>query len=342
MSENSKRAPVNLHGLRRDLFADSNLVRLFIIMLFCFVLMAVLNPSKYLTSSNLLSMAFQFPEIGLYSIAVMIAMLLGGINLSVLGIGNLSAILAAYTMIALAPVIGNVPSILAGILAALVVGVVCGTVNGVLIARVGIPAMLTTLGTMEIFTGIGIFLTSGAAVFGLPEEYAVIGGGSLWIIPIPLVIFVVVVAIYIIILQRKKFGLEIYLMGTNEKAARFTGIQTKKMIVKAHMLGGLLAAIAGIIMSSRTISAKADYGSSYTLQCILVAVLGGVDPSGGFGKVTGVVMAILTLQFLSSGFNILRADSYFKTFIWGAVLVLTLIINYYGNKLAEKKKTKQV
>ncbi len=338
MADNTKKSPLTLQGIRRGLFADPGLVRLFVIMVAAFVLMAMLNPKLYLSASNFRSMAFQIPEIGLLSIAVMIAMLLGGINLSVLGIGNLCAIFSAYIMIALTPQIGGFAAMVVGILAALAIGILCGALNGVLIAYVGIPAMLATLGTMEIFSGLGIHLTKGSAVFGLPDEFAFIGAGEILGIPMPLIIFIVVVAIYTIILQKKKFGLEVYLMGTNEKAARFTGIKTSMTVIKAHMLGGLLAALAGIIMASRTVSAKADYGSSYTLQAILVAVLGGVNPSGGFGKVTGVVMAIITLQILSSGFNILRADSYFKTFIWGAVLVASLIINYFGDKYANKKK----
>lgn len=338
VNEPKKRLPVDLSGIRKDLLFDGNLVRLSVIMVVSFVLMALLKPDLYLTSKNFLSMMYQFPEIGLFSIGVMIAMLMGGIDLSVLGIGNLSAIASAYTMIALAPSMGNFGAIVVGILVALTVGLACGALNGFLVAKVGIPAMLATLGTLEMFSGIGIFLTSGSAVFGLPEGYEIIGAGTLLGIPIPTVIFIVVAGLCTLVLQKMKFGLEIYLLGTNEKAARFTGIPTKRDVVKAFMLGGLLSAIAGVIMSSRTISAKADYGSSYTLQCILVAVLGGVNPSGGFGKVTGVVMAILTLQFLSSGFNIMRADSYFKTFIWGAVLIATLIINYYGNKNQERRK----
>ena len=334
------RKAIDFHGIRSDLLSDGNLIRLSVIMVASFVLMALLNPGMYLTGKNFLAMAYQFPEIGLFSIGVMIAMLMGGINLSVLGIGNLSAIIAAYIMIALEPQIGGVPAIAIGIASALLVGLICGALNGALIAWVGIPAMLATLGTMEMFSGIGIYLTKGAAVFGLPAQYEVIGAGTILGIPIPLIIFAVVVGLCILVLQKKKFGQEVFLLGTNEKAARFTGINTKADIVKAHMLGGLLAAVAGVIMSSRTISAKADYGSSYTLQCILVAVLGGINPNGGFGKVGGVVMAILTLQFLSSGFNMMRADSYFKTFVWGAVLIATLIINYYGNKLAGRKKTK--
>jgi len=328
--------------LKERLLGDPNMTRLFFIMVGAFVLMSVLVPKKFLTLDNFRSMMFQFPEIGIYAVAVMLAMLLGGIDLSVVGIGNLSCILSALLMIKLTPSIGGGAAVLVGILVTLVVGCICGIFNGILIAKVGIPAMLATLGTMEIYSGLGVALTKGAAVFGLPDQYAFIGAGYLLGIPVPLIIFVVVMVVFTIALQRKKFGLELYLMGTNAKAARFAGINTDATIIKTHMVGGLLSAVAGIILSSRVVSAKASYGSSYILQCLLVAILGGVSPFGGFGKVTGVVMAILTLQFLSSGFNMMRADGYFKTFIWGAVLIAAMIMNYYGNKFAEKKKKKEM
>jgi len=332
----SKLPDLNFGGF----LADSNIIRLAVIMVCAFVLMASLNPEMYLTVRNFQSMAFQFPEIGLMAIAVMVAMLMGGINLSVLGIANLSTIVAAHVMIATEPMLGSYVSIFLGITTALSIGVVCGALNGALIAWVGIPAILATLGTMEIFTGTAIFITGGSAVFGVPEQFAFIGSGNVGPIPMPLIIFAAIVAIYLVVLQRKKFGLEIYLMGTNSKAARFTGILTERTIVKAHILSGVLAAMGGVIMSSRAISAKADYGSSYTIMAILVAVLGGVNPFGGFGKVMGVVMAIVTIQFLSSGFTMLRATAHFSTFIWGALLVAMLLINYYGNKISERKQIK--
>ena len=322
----------------KNLSSDSKLMRLFVIMVGVFILMSALRPSSFLTISNFQSMAFQIPELGIYAIAVMLAMLLGGIDLSVVGIGNLSGILSCFLMIYLEPKIGGMPALLCGIVLAVVIGLACGLLNGVLIAKVGIPAMIATLGSMEIFSGLGILLTDGAAVMGMPEEFTVIGNGSIFGFPVPMAIFIVVVAIFTIYLQGKQFGMELYLLGTNPKAARFTGIKNDWVTMKAHMLGGALAAVGGLILASHSNSAKADYGSSYTLQSILICVLGGVSPSGGFGKVTGIVMAIFTLQFLSSGFNILRFSSYQKTFIWGAVLVATLIINYYGDKRAERKK----
>lgn len=326
------------NNIKKLLSSDPALTRLFFIMIASFVLMAALVPSKFLTWSNIKSMMFQFPEIGIFALAVSLGMLLGGIDLSVVGVGNISTIISAYLMIAIAPSVGGVGAVIIGVIVSLLIGCLAGALNGVLIAKVGIPAMIATLGTMEIFSGLGVGLTEGAAVFGMPEEYAFIGAGSILGIPVPLVIFVVVMVVFTIALQKKKFGLELYLVGTNRKAARFAGINTDMTIIRTHMVGGFLSAIAGVILSSRVISAKSSYGSSYITQCLLVAILGGINPAGGFGKVPGIIMAILTLQFLSSGFNMMRADSYFKTFIWGAALIAVMIINYYGDKAAEKKK----
>lgn len=328
----------NANGLKKVMADDAQLTRLFFIMLGSFILMCILVPDKFPTWNNMKSMMFQFPEIGIFALAVSLGMLLGGIDLSVVSVGNISTIIAALLMNKL--VEGGMSGGLAvviGCVVAMVIGCLCGTFNGLLIAKLGIPAMIATLGAMEVFAGLGVGLTDGAAIF-TPEAYAFIGAGYIAGIPVPLIIFLVVMVIFTIFLQKKTFGMELYLVGTNRKAARFAGISTDMTIIRTHMAGGLLAAIGGIILSSRVTSAKASYGSSYILQCLLVAILGGINPNGGFGKVPGIVMAILTLQFLSSGFNMMRADSYFKTFIWGFVLIAAMIINYYGDKAAEKKK----
>ena len=321
-----------------DIFEDPNLLRLFFIMVGAFVLMAIIGAPKFVTVSNIKSMLTQFPEIGILAIAVSLAMLLGGINLSVVGIANLSGIFCCQSIIALQPKIGIWPSIVVGLIVAMITGLLCGWLNGILIAKLGIPAMLATLGSQEIFMGLGVGVTKGAAVFGTPDQFTFLGGDGPFGIPAPFLVFVLVVIIFTILLQRKQYGLELYLVGTNPKAARFSGIKNTRVVIMTHVYGGILSAIAGIVVASRANSAKASYGSSYVLQCLLVAILGGINPAGGAGTITGVVMAIVTLQFLSSGFNILRVDSYFKTFIWGAVLVGAMIMNYYGNRHAERKK----
>jgi len=322
--------------------ADAGLLRLFAIMIIAFVLMVVLvpNTSLFLKWSNFQSMMFQLPEIGILTVAVMFAMLLGGIDLSVVGIANLSGILCSIVILNTYERIGAV-SILLGCVTALAVGVGCGAFNGFIVSKLGVPAMLATLGTMQMFSGIGIAITKGAAVVGLPDEYGKIG--SLMILGVPLImwIFMIVVLMTTIILQKRKIGWEIYLLGTSEKSARFTGIKNVKVTLQTFMISGFLSSIAGIILTSRSMSAKADYGSSYILQCLLVAILGGISPFGGFGKVVGIVISIITLQIISSGFNMLRFSSYQKTFIWGLVLIFAMIINYYAEQRKLKKKTEK-
>lgn len=325
----------NRFGLLGVMARGGNLMRLLLITILVFATMSLLKPDLFFTPDNFSSMAFQFPEFGLLSIAMMITMLSGGIDLSVVGIANFSSILAALALTRLIPVDASPAQVALysalGVAISLATGVVCGLLNGFVVAKIGIPPILATMGTMQLFTGIAIVITQGAAVFGVPEPITNLGNGSLWFLPYPFLIFLAFAAAFALILNRTAYGLELYLMGTNPTASHFSGINNVRVLLRTYMLSGLLAAAAGFVVLARTNSAKADYGSSYTLQAILIAVLGGVNPAGGFGTVFGLILAILTLQFLSSGFNMLRFSNFFKEFIWGAVLLLVMVINYLSN-----------
>ncbi|WP_324716560.1 ABC transporter permease [Carboxydochorda subterranea] len=320
-------------------------MRLLAITVVVFVTMSLVRPDRFFTPDNFSSMAFQFPEFGLLAIAMMITMLTGGIDLSIVGIANLSGILAALTLTRLMPPdAAGIQVVLYSLLAvaiSLVTGIACGLFNGFLIGYVGIVPILATLGTMQLYTGIAIVITQGAAVYGFPDIITFLGNGSLWIFPVPFLIFGAFALAFSLLLNKTSYGFKLYLMGTNPTAARFSGIDNTLMLLKTYMLSGLMAAVAGFVVLARTNSAKADYGSSYTLQAILIAVLGGVNPSGGFGTVLGLVLAILTLQFLSSGFNMLRFSNFFKEFIWGAVLLVVMVVNYVSNTRSNREQARR-
>lgn len=324
---------------------DGNLMRLLLITVLVFATMSLLKPDLFFTPDNFSSMAFQFPEFGLLAIAIMITMLTGGIDLSVVGVANFTGILAALTLTKVMPadaspsVAALYTALAAGI--ALLTGVICGLLNGFFIAKIGVPPILATLGTMQLYTGIAIVITQGAAVYGFPELVNFMGNGSLWVFPVPFLIFLVFAAAFALMLNRTAFGFRLYLMGTNPTASRFSGINNTRLLLQTYVLSGVMAAVAGFVVLARTNSAKADYGSSYTLQAILIAVLGGVNPSGGFGTVFGLILAILTLQFLSSGFNMLRFSNFFKEFIWGAALLLVMVINYLSNTRKQRKSERR-
>ena len=222
------------------------------------------------------------------------------------------------------------PAIALGVAALLGVGALGGLLNGLAIAAIGIPPILATLGTGLIFTGIAVVLSGGAAVLGFPDAISVLGNGALLGVPAPVLLFAALAAAVAFVLNWTGFGLRVYLLGTNPLAARFAGIDNFRMTLGAYLISGLLSALAGLVIAVRANSAKADYGASYLLLSILIAVLGGVNPYGGFGKVSGLVLAVLSLQFLSSGLNLLQISNFAVDMTWGALLLLVMVVNTGG------------
>jgi simple sugar transport system permease protein len=321
---------------------DTNLFRLVLMMIFVFILMSVLKPDLFLQSGNFISMAKQFPEYGILAIAISLTMITGGIDLSVVATANLTAIVAAKFMLATVPIDATqgftIEMIIIAILIALITGILAGAVNGFLIAKVGIPAILATLGTYQLFSGIAIVFTKGRSISGLPMIYSQTGNKELFgYIPVPLVIFIIVAVVMGIILAKTKTGMQLYLFGTNEKASLFSGLNNTWITMRTYMISGMLSAVAGLIMMARANSVNPDYGSDYTLQCVLIAVLGGINPKGGFGNIQGVTIAIIILQFLSSGLNMFEnISNFYRDIIWGGVLILVLIFNYVINKREQR------
>ena len=318
---------------RERLGLTNNLIQLLFITLFVFVAMSLVAPDKFLTWYNFESISFMFPEIGLLSIAMMIAMLTGGIDLSVIGIANMSSILAGVFF---AKTLGGESELPAsvqmlyvggGVALALCIGGLAGALNGFLITRVRITPILATIGTGQLFTGVALVITGGPAITGFPKYWAEIGSGTLFGISIPFLIFAVVAAAIAFLLSKTVFGINLVLIGTNSRAALFAGLKRGKMVFLSYLLTGVLASMAGILLSARTNAAKSDYGTSYLLQAVLIAVLGGTNPAGGKGGVLGVFIAVLALMFLSSGFQIMRFSIHLIDFIWGAFLVGVIILN---------------
>jgi len=218
-----------------------------------------------------------------------------------------------------------------GILLALLVGLVSGLVNGLLIARLRITPILATLGTGQVLMGLALVLTGGPAIVGFPDAWNWVGNGKLFGIATPFLLFIAVCIVVAILLTRTTLGINLMLIGTNPRAAVFAGIRKERMILYSYMLTGVLASIAGIILSGRTNAAKSDYGASYLLQAVLIAVLGGTNPAGGKGRVLGIAIALVALMLLSSGFQMMRFSNHLIDFIWGAFLILVIAINASRN-----------
>ena len=305
--------------------------RLAIIAVIVFALMGVLSPERFLSAQNLTSMAFQFPEFAILALAMTLAMMTGGIDLSVVGIANLSAVIAALILTEFAdPNLSIQASLLFlgfALGVSLLIGAVAGLLNGTLVAFLGLPPILATLGSGLVFTGLAIALTGGSAVMGFPEVVAWIGNTQVLGIPTPLLIFIVLAVALHILMTRTAFGLRISMYGTNPLAALYAAVDVNGMLLRVYTISGLFASVAGMVIMSRANSAKADYGSSYLLLAVLIAVLGGVNPYGGYGRVVGVVLAVLSMQFLSSGLNMLQVSNFARELIWGVLLLFVMTTN---------------
>jgi simple sugar transport system permease protein len=305
--------------------------RLAIIAVVVFALMGILSPERFLSEQNLTSMAFQFPEFAILALAITLVMMTGGIDLSVVGIANLSAVVAALILTEFAgpdlPLQASLLWLGFALGASLLIGAMVGLLNGTLVAFLGLPPILATLGSGLIFTGFAIALTGGSAVMGFPEVVAWIGNSQLLGLPTPLLIFIMLAVALHFLMTRTAFGIRISMFGTNPLAALYAAVDVKGMLLKVYMLSGLFASVAGMVIMSRANSAKADYGSSYLLLAVLIAVLGGVNPYGGYGRVVGVVLAVLSMQFLSSGLNMLQVSNFARELIWGALLLFVMTTN---------------
>lgn len=288
------------------------------------VVFSLVIGERFFSPSTLQSMAFQLPELGILSLAMMITLLKGGLNLSIIATANLCALTMAYALTTLVPgtegafsYVMMAVSLAAGFAVALIIGLI----NGFIIAYLGVSPILATLGTMTMVKGLAIGLTRGNVISGFPDPIVFIGNGTLLGVPVGILVFLACAIPVAIWLAHTPTGNAIYMIGSNEKATRYSGVDTRRVMLKVYVVSSLLACVAAVVMMARFNSANASYGESYLLVTILAAVLGGVDPFGGAGKVIGLVLALVILQIISSAFNLLGLSQFLTLSIWGVILI---------------------
>ena len=302
-----------------------------LIALSLFIIMTMFVPG-FFGQNNLNNMMFQLPEAGLLALAMMLVIVTGGIDLSITYIAALSGVSIALMQSAGYPII---LSIAVGI----IVGLMCGLLNGVIVSKIGVSPILVTLGTMVLFEGVILSITKGSSISGFSESYSLIGNGYyMGVIPLSMIIFVFFAILTGLLLTKTKWGRSVYMVGSNPVASLFSGVNNSRVLLKVYLFAALLAAIASIIMTSRYNSAKVDLGSSYLLQSISAAVLGGTRIEGGYGKVIGTVYAVAIFQMLSSGLNLMGVPRPIVNMMMGVILILVLVLNFVKYKMDEKKQ----
>ncbi|MFV0361006.1 ABC transporter permease [Tropicimonas sp.] len=283
---------------------------------------------KFVGLYNLQSMAIQVSELGLLALGVMLAMVAGrgGIDLSGIALANLSGVIAFMA----APHFASsteAPVLYCWVFAAIsvVVGVLGGAFNGLLVGYAGLTPIIATLGTQMVFTGLAVGLTGGSALrLGYIQPLDDFANLPVLGVPVSFALFVAIALVLALVLRFSAYGVRLFLMGSNDLAARYAGIPVRRMYLVTYTIAGTLASIAGIVIAARTSSVKWDYGTSYVMVAILIAVMAGVRPEGGYGRVVCVLMSAFALQVLSSLFNFMAISNFFRDCAWGLLLLLFL------------------
>jgi simple sugar transport system permease protein len=297
------------------------------------VVFSLAMPGLFLQVGTAQSIAFQLPELGLLSLAMVIPLISGGLNLAVVATANQTGLLMVWIMSTHIGAHTDPATMWFWIIAALASGLLLamfiGLVTGALIAVVGVHPILVTLGSMTLIGGWSIFLTRGKTLSGVPDPVVWISNGTLAWIPISFILFCLVTIGIHILMTKTALGLRIHMIGSNLEATRYSGVNTTKALISVYVLSSALCWMAGVVMMARFNSAGADFAQSYLLITVLAAILGGVDPYGGFGRISGLFLSLLILQTVSSGFNLLGLSSQLTLASWGAILIVVIAVQRF-------------
>ena len=291
----------------------------------------------------------QFPEFGVMAFGVMFCLLIGCIDMSFVMLGNFATIVGVSFMgSAVKDGMSNVQITLVILEAFIIVAAICavgGVINGLLIAKLGIPPVIATIAMQMVWLGVSTGVTGGKTVSSVPSLYIEVGHSNVFgFLPFPLLIFIIVFIISALILKYTTYGEKVYMCGTNMKAAKFSAINTDAMVIGTFVLGDILCGVGSMLMVSTLNCAKADNGESYVMKIILLLVLAGISPNGGVGKIGNIIFSVLIIQIITSGVNMFgNLNTYHASMIYGGLLVIVLIISTFMDgtstlKLPKKKK----
>ncbi|WP_455538758.1 ribose ABC transporter permease [Terrisporobacter sp.] len=291
------------------------------------IVVSILSPS-FLSTKNIFNILRQTSVNGVIAAGMTFVILTGGIDLSV---GSILAISGAVC----ASLLTSGQNIFVAVIAALIVGTVVGFINGFIITKGKLQPFIATLATMTVLRGLTLVFTDGKPITlgsgDLALNFGKIGGGKIFNIPTPALIMIITFIICAYILRCTQMGRYTYALGSNEEATKLSGINTDKIKIAVYTISGILAAVAGIIITSRLYSAQPTAGDGYELDAIAAVVLGGTSLTGGKGKITGTIIGALIIGILSNALNILDVSSYYQMMVKGAVILVAVLLDRKSN-----------
>jgi ribose transport system permease protein len=269
----------------------------------------------FLTTDNMMNILSQLPEVGLISLSLTFIIISGAMDLSAGSIVGLSAAILGIAYLA-----GL--NIWASVFLALVVGTACGWLNGFLIARLRMQAIVVTVGTMVLLRGLIYVLTGGRSLSGFPEPFYFLGQGSVLGIPFSFIVFALIFVCAHLVLTRTVFGRWVFAIGNNEETLRYSGAPVVQIRWVLFTLSGLLAGLSGVFLASRLASAQATSGEGFALQAITAALLGGANIFGGSGSVMGTFLGLIIIVVLGNGLNMMNVSSIVQSMIVGIFILI--------------------
>lgn len=288
------------------------------------VAMSLLS-GDFLTTQNLLNVGVQAAVTAILAFGVTFVIVSAGIDLSVGSVAALSATVLAWSATS-----AGVPVVLAVILA-VVTGIVCGFVNGALISYGRLPPFIATLAMLSIARGLSLVISQGSPI-AFPDSVSRLGDTLGGWLPVPVLVMIVMGLITALVLGRTFIGRSMYAIGGNEEAARLSGLRVKRQKIVIYALSGLFAAVAGIVLASRLVSAQPQAAQGYELDAIAAVVIGGASLAGGVGKASGTLIGALILAVLRNGLNLLSVSAFWQQVVIGVVIALAVLLDTLRRK----------
>jgi ribose/xylose/arabinose/galactoside ABC-type transport system permease subunit len=293
-----------------------------IVLLGLCAVMSILSP-YFLSVNNFLNILLATSTIGVLAIAATFVIGSGGLDLSLGSVMGLSGVVGAYVAVNL-----GMPALF-GVLGCMLAGATAGFINGQIVTRAFVPAFIVTLGMLGVARGLGLVISDGRVIYGLPEGLVYLGQGRPFGVPMPVIILLLTALMTHYVLASTRFGRHTLAIGDNENAARTAGIQVERHRVMLYTLSGALAGLAGMLFMARINSGDPTAGISYELTAITAAIIGGTNLFGGRGSILGTMVGALIMGVLQNGLNLLAVQSYYQQMAIGAVLVLAVFIDQY-------------
>ena len=281
----------------------------------------------FLTAGNFSNLIAALMEVAIMALPMAMIIILGEIDLSVEAMAGLASALLGFLWAAGVPLAVGIPIVL-------VVGILGGLLNGLLVARGGLPSLVVTLGTLALFRGLALIILGPRGVSDFPAWFTDFGFGHVpgTLIPWPFVVFIALAIVLAIVLHRTWVGRQVYAIGKNTGAAKFSGVRVTRVKVSLFAFTGLIAALAGVILTARLSSARADAGEGMTLTVVTVVLLGGVNIFGGSGTIPGVVLAVLVVAVMQNALRLASVSVEVQSIALGLLLILSVVIPTFAHQ----------